>query len=165
MATSEGKNYKLNCLIEGEEDTIIFVISCEAMVKDLKQLIYQEGELEALQCRLLDLALWKVCKEFHMIINIHCLANPLVSQVDIDLEPFQGPIELKFEDLQGVRLSNSGQLLSNLWREQPPLQHLHIFARVRGRGGKPATFPSSFQESACYSPSYVNPRSFLRRSS
>jgi hypothetical protein len=35
----------------------------------LKQVIYREGELEALQHRLLDLALWKVCQEFYMIIN------------------------------------------------------------------------------------------------
>jgi len=45
-----------------------------------------------------------------------------------------------------LRLSNSSQPLSNLWREQPPVQHLHIFARVRGRGEKPATLPPSFQE-------------------
>jgi Crinkler effector protein N-terminal domain len=53
--------YELNCLIEGEEDTLIISVPRAAKVKELKQVIHQEGEL---QYRLLDLALWKVCREF-----------------------------------------------------------------------------------------------------
>jgi len=97
-----------------------------------------------------------------MIINAaHCLSDALASQVDIDLEPLEGHIsEFNFDDHQGVRLDLSSRVLSDLWQEQPPVQHLHIFARVRGRGGKPATLPPSFQESASHSPSYIISRSF-----
>lgn len=53
--------YEINCLIEGQEDTLTVSVSRSAKVKELKRLIYQEGELEG---RLPDLALWKVCQEF-----------------------------------------------------------------------------------------------------
>jgi hypothetical protein len=56
--------YELNCLIEGQEDTIIVSVPSAAKVKELKQVIYREGELDALQYRLPDLVLWKVCQEF-----------------------------------------------------------------------------------------------------
>ena len=59
-----GNQYELNCLIEGEEDTLIISVPRAAKVRELKQVIYREGELEVLQYRLLDLALWKVCQEF-----------------------------------------------------------------------------------------------------
>jgi hypothetical protein len=55
--------YELNCLIEGEEDTLAFSVHHTAKVNELKRVIYREGlgELEVLPHRLLDLALWKVC--------------------------------------------------------------------------------------------------------
>ena len=53
--------YELNCLIEGEEATLVVSVSRFAKVKELKRVIHGEGELDALQYRLLDLALWKVC--------------------------------------------------------------------------------------------------------
>lgn len=56
--------YELNCLIEGEEDTLIIPVPRAAKVKELKQVIYREGAFEVLQYRLLDLALWGVCQEF-----------------------------------------------------------------------------------------------------
>jgi hypothetical protein len=56
--------YELNCLIEGEKCTIIVSVPSAAKVKELKQVIYREGELDALQYRLLDLVLWKVCQGF-----------------------------------------------------------------------------------------------------
>jgi hypothetical protein len=56
--------YELNCLIEGEEDTIIVSVPSAAKVKELKQVIYREGELDASPYRLLDLILWKVGQEF-----------------------------------------------------------------------------------------------------
>jgi hypothetical protein len=91
--------------------------------------------------------------------SIACLMHS--SQVDIDLEPLESHIsEFNFDDHQGVRLDLSSRVLSDLWREQPPAQHLHIFARVRGRGKKPATLAPSFQESASHSPSYVINRLF-----
>ena len=62
MATMN--EYELNCLIEGEEDTLIVSVSSAAKVKELKQVIFREGELEALHYRLLDLMLWKVSQEF-----------------------------------------------------------------------------------------------------
>ena len=57
-------HFELNCLIEGEEDTLIISVPRVANVKELKQVIHREGELDVLQYRLLDLALWKVCQEF-----------------------------------------------------------------------------------------------------
>jgi hypothetical protein len=144
---TEGKTYQLNCLIQGRKDTLAFLIPYDAEVKELKQVIYRLGELEG---RFRDLALWKVCKEFHMFVNIHCLANTLVSQVDIELNPLQGLIELKIEDIQGIQefLSVSSQPLSELWQEQPSLKHLHVFAMVHDKGEMPATSSPS-QESAC----------------
>ena len=46
MATMN--EYELNCLIEGEEDTLIVSVSSAAKVKELKQVIFREGELDAL---------------------------------------------------------------------------------------------------------------------
>ncbi len=96
-----------------------------------------------------------------MIINlVFCLADTPASQVDVDLEPLEGRVsEFSFEDHQGVRLDVSSRVLSDLWREQPLVQHLHIYVRVRGRG-KPATLPPSFQESASYSLSHIISCSF-----
>jgi hypothetical protein len=54
--TTNRNEYELNCSIEGEEDTLIVSVSRAEKVKELKQVIYREGELEAQQ-RLLDLAL------------------------------------------------------------------------------------------------------------
>ena len=62
MTTSN--RYELNCLIEGEEDTLFISVPRAAKVKELKQVIHREGELDVLQYRLLDLALWKVCQGF-----------------------------------------------------------------------------------------------------
>ena len=61
MATGR-KKYNLNCLIEGKRDLLTYLIPCDADVMALKQLIYDDGRLEALQYALLDVALWKVCK-------------------------------------------------------------------------------------------------------
>jgi hypothetical protein len=63
----------------------------------------------------------------------HHLSDALVSQVDIDLEPLESRIsEFNSDDHQGVRLDISRRVLSDLWREQSPVQHLHISARVPG---------------------------------
>ena len=89
------------------------------------------------------------------VVNTHCVANTLGSQVDIDFKPFNGRIsEFKFEDhpLAGVRLDDSGMPLSDLWEEQPSRRHLHIFARICDRGGVSATLPPS-QESMFHSSS------------
>jgi hypothetical protein len=95
-----------------------------------------------------------------IIILVFCLADTPASQVDVDLEPLKGRVsEFSFEDHQGVRLDVSSQVLSDLWQEQPHVQHLHIYVRVRRRG-KPATLPPSFQESTSYSSSHVISCSF-----
>ena len=63
MAT-EGTKYTLNCLLEldGVGDTLTLLIPRDANVMALKQLVYDGGQLKDLQYRLLDVALWKVCK-------------------------------------------------------------------------------------------------------
>ena len=58
-----GDEYELNCLIEGEEDTILVSIPRTVKVYELKRVIHREGQLDVLQYRLLDLALWKVCHD------------------------------------------------------------------------------------------------------
>lgn len=73
--TTKGKNYKLNCLIEGEEDTLTFFIPCDAEVKELKQVIHREGGLDVSQHRPLDLALWKVYQELFHMRSIACLTH------------------------------------------------------------------------------------------
>ena len=91
-----------------------------------------------------------------MVINaFHRMSDALASQVDIDLKSLRGRIsKFNFEDHQGVRLDVSSRPLSDLWGEPPSGGRLHIFVRVRGRAGKPATLPP-FQESASYPPSYI----------
>ena len=69
--------YELNCLIEGEDDTLIVSVSSAAKIKELKQVIYREGELKALQYRLLDLMLWKVGQDFYIINAVHRLSDTL----------------------------------------------------------------------------------------
>jgi hypothetical protein len=61
MAT-EGTNYKLHCFVEGEKATLTFLIPCDEDVMRLKKVIKQE--IGILPYPLLDLVLWKVCKEF-----------------------------------------------------------------------------------------------------
>jgi hypothetical protein len=63
MTTTDSNRYELNCLIEGEENTFTVSIICTAKVEELRQVIHQKGELGVLQYRVLDLTLWKVCKE------------------------------------------------------------------------------------------------------
>jgi hypothetical protein len=148
--------YELNCIVEGQKDTLTVSVSRAAKVKELKRVIYQEGELEG---RLPDLALWKVCQELLYDHQCSPLSEALTSQVDIDLEPLRGRIsEFNFENHQGVRLDVSSDPLSDFGGEQPSSRRLHIFARMRGRGREPGTL-SPFQESASYSQPYVTSRS------
>jgi Crinkler effector protein N-terminal domain len=56
-------NYELECLIEGDDSTIIVTVPRTADVQELKQLIYQEAEFDGL--RIYDLKLLKVCHESH----------------------------------------------------------------------------------------------------
>jgi len=63
MTTTDSNRYELNCLIEGEEKTLIASVLRTANLEELTQVIHRKGELDALQYRLLDLTLWKVCKE------------------------------------------------------------------------------------------------------
>ena len=59
-------DYELNCLIEGKENILTFFIPCNAEIKELEQVIYDEGGLDD---GFQDLALWKVCQEFYMTEN------------------------------------------------------------------------------------------------
>jgi hypothetical protein len=60
-----GNEYEFNCFIEGEENTLTFFVSRAAKVNELMRVIHREGQLDVLQYRLLDLALWKVCHDHH----------------------------------------------------------------------------------------------------
>lgn len=43
---AEGKNYKLNCFIQGDQDIHTFSIPHDAGVKELSQVICREGQLQ-----------------------------------------------------------------------------------------------------------------------
>ena len=56
-----------------------------------------------------------------------------VSQVDIDLDPFLGHIfefRLDPDNHHAVVLDNFGLPLSELWNEESPAQHLHVFVKL-----------------------------------
>jgi hypothetical protein len=56
------------------------------------------------------------------------LADALASQVDIDIE--RDLSEFRLEDHKGIILCAASLCLSDLWPDQPPVQHLNVHARV-----------------------------------
>jgi hypothetical protein len=54
--------YILNCLVEGDKNVFLILISRDAYVDQLTQLIFEKGQLDPSRIRLLDLTFWKVCK-------------------------------------------------------------------------------------------------------
>jgi hypothetical protein len=146
------KKYKLTCFIEGDKSTFSVLVSRDSEVDDLRRLIYQEGELDRFDLRLLDLIVLKVCQAFHVIIV--CPADLLVSQVEIDLKSLQGRIsQFKLDNRrhQSVDLDDSTLPLSELWEEQPPARHIHIFVQLPSRDFDPAPLPpSSQQRASCF---------------
>jgi hypothetical protein len=90
---ADDKKYKLTCFIEGDKSTFSVLVSCNSEVNELRRLIYQEGELDRFDFRLLDLIVRKVCQAFHVIMGVVVfLADLIVSQVEIDLKSLQGRI-------------------------------------------------------------------------
>lgn len=93
---------------------------------------------------------------------IDCLADAPASQVDIDIESLKHNLsEFRLEDRKGLRLRAPDLCLSDLWPEQPPVQHLNVHARVgRGWVGEPMTVSNPFQECASCPPLYNISHSF-----
>ncbi|KAN0107477.1 hypothetical protein V8E52_010154, partial [Russula decolorans] len=122
------KKYKLTCFIEGDKSTFSVLVSRDSEVDDLRRLIYQEGELDRFDLRLLDL---------------------IVLKVEIDLKSLQGRIsQFKLDNRrhQSVDLDDSTLPLSELWEEQPPARHIHIFVQLPSRDFDPAPLPPSSQQ-------------------
>lgn len=64
---------------------------------------------------------------------IACLAgaDALASHVDVDVGSFERDLSgFRLEDRKGIRPDVPGRRLSELWSEQPPVQHLNLHARV-----------------------------------
>jgi hypothetical protein len=151
MAAEEDCELDLTCLIEGDPNTFLVTLPRTATVDELRRGVHQRGQLAALHIRFLDVNLWKVCPEFHIIVDvIDCLADALASQVDIDIESFERNLsEFRLEDHKGLRLHAPDLCLSDLWPEQPPVQHLNVHARVvRGFRVESMTLSNPFQECA-----------------
>jgi hypothetical protein len=138
---ADDKEYNLTCLIQGDKSTFSVLVSRDSEVNDLRRLIYKEGELDGFDFRLLDLIVLKVCQAFHVIMDVVvCPADLLVSQVEIDLKSLQGRISqftLGNRRHQSVDLDDSTLPLSELWEEQPPARHIHIFVQLPSRDGDP----------------------------
>jgi hypothetical protein len=153
MTTEEDYELELTCLIEGDPKTFLITLPRTAMVDELRTVVHQRGQLAAFRVRVVEVNLWKVCPEFHIIVDVvaDCLADALASQVDIDIESFEHNLsEFRLEDHKGIRLRVPDLCLSDLWPERPPVQHLNVHARVglNSRLGQPITSssPNPFQE-------------------
>jgi hypothetical protein len=65
-------------------------------------------QLDRFDFRLLDLIVLKVCRAFHVVMDVvFCPADLLVSQVEIDLKPLQGRISQFRLAIADVRVSTS----------------------------------------------------------
>jgi hypothetical protein len=62
-----------------------------------------------------------------------------VSQVEINLEPLQGHFSTFRLDHRhhSTELNIFSRLLSQLWNEQPPAGHLHVFVKLQSRDDDP----------------------------
>jgi hypothetical protein len=56
--------YRLTCLLKGDKNAFLILISRDAYIDQLTELIFQKGQLERRRSgiRLLDLTFWRVCK-------------------------------------------------------------------------------------------------------
>ncbi|KAI0270891.1 hypothetical protein BGY98DRAFT_1009087 [Russula aff. rugulosa BPL654] len=129
MPTEGDYELELTCLIEGDQDTFLVTLPRTAEVDELRRDVHQRGKLAAFRVRFTEVNLWKV---------------------DIDIKSFERDLsEFRLDDHKGTRLSSPCPLLSDLWPEQPPVQHINIYARVKG-GRRPwepeFSVPNPFQE-------------------
>lgn len=137
--------YDLTCLIEGDKSTFSVLAPRTASVSVLRRLIRQEGELDRFNFRVLDLTLLKVHRKIDVV---NCLTDLLVFQVEIDLKPLLGRIsqfKLNSRLHHSVTLDDSSFPLSELWEEQPPARHIHIFVRLPSRDADQGQLLPSFQ--------------------
>jgi hypothetical protein len=152
---ADDRKYKLTCFIQGDKSTFSVLVSRDSEVHELRRLIYQVGELDRFDFRLLDLNFLKVGQAFHGIMGVVVFqADLLVSQVEIDLKSLQGRVSqfrLGNRRHQSVDLDDSTLPLSGLWEEQPPARHIHVFVQLPSRDGDPEPLPpSSQQRASCF---------------
>lgn len=133
MATKA--TYELTCLLRGDHNTFTILIDSTSDVSDLRDLICKNPEkMDVLRgVDPVQLLLSKVCQEYYVIIDL--LTEPLVSQVEIDLESLPGhlsTVELN-DNYQPFFLDDPSIFMSELWEEQPSRQHIHIYCAGIGR--------------------------------
>ena len=125
------QSFTFNCHIKGRRKSFTVSISGTASVKELIQLINQQGGLmldfDSLEeNRLLE----GLSKHF-----VHCLmakaVKPIQNSFVIDI-PIEGPLEgIKQEDYpSGTLLNNTMRMISTIWKEQPSNINIDIFVQL-----------------------------------
>ena len=81
-------------------------------------------------------------------------ANPLLLQVEINFDTLTCDVsEITLNDFISHALTDSGQLLSQIWENLPPARrHIHVFVQMNGGDGAGAgdRTPSSLQRASCF---------------
>ena len=107
MATEENYELEVTCLIGGDPSTFLVTLPRTTTINEPTEVVHQKvvhqrGQLAAFRVRFVEVNLWNVCLEFHVIVDsdvIACLADALASQVDIDIGSFE-------RDLSGFTLED-----------------------------------------------------------
>ena len=65
---------------------------------------------------------------------VHCLTGHFVSQVEIDLQPFQGfqgrLSKIRLNDYESVMINVASMVISDLWKERPLKAHIHVIVKL-----------------------------------
>jgi len=127
--------YRFTCYIMGTNTPFTVSIPGTEDVEELIRCIREKGELNRLDCHIMDLMYWKVHQDSDVLFDV--VAD--FSKVDIDLRPLRGVASrINMNNYSMTMLNNPTQLisgLSGLWTGQPPAEHVHIIVEVPARGG------------------------------
>jgi hypothetical protein len=67
--TEQEQPFRLICLLEGDDNLFVITLPVTAIVDQLRSGVHQMGQLDASNVRVVAVTLWKVCPEFHIIID------------------------------------------------------------------------------------------------
>jgi hypothetical protein len=124
--------YALTFYISGDKGPNRVLVSRTDSVAELIEKIDETEGLSRFGRSVQDVGFfWKVCQKVPCVSDV--MAEPLVSQVG-------NVLKITREDLAGFRPAESdvelldpSQLISDLWKEEPPAGRVHIFVDVPGR--------------------------------
>jgi hypothetical protein len=120
----------LNCLVRGDDRTIVVCYQPTTRVYKLKELIYERRAKTVYHdIQRDDLTLYNVC---HVIQHSEFPNN--ASQVDLPFENLAGSLsELTTDNIPQKHVLRDGtQLVSDLWPEQPAAGLIHVFVDPLG---------------------------------